>query len=144
MSRKAADAVVERIVVERLRRPDASDLFTTERTTSAARARIDDLIVRREELAQLVADGLLPAAAARPKLTTIKEELLDLEARLTPTTIDPAVLVDPQRVWSSWTMPQRREVVRLLFDQVTIRHVGQRHGPRADPSRLAVHWRLAA
>jgi hypothetical protein len=106
--------------------------------------KIDDLTVRREGLAQLVAGGLLPSAPARPKLTALKDELPDREARLTPTTIDPAVLVDPQRVWSSWTMPQRREVVRLLFDQVTIRHVGQRHGPRADPSRLAVHWRLAA
>ncbi|MBW3609451.1 MAG: hypothetical protein KY463_14110, partial [Actinobacteria bacterium] len=91
-----------------------------------------------DELAELVADGLLPASNARPRLTAIAERLAKLEAESTPARLDPQVLVHPRQVWESWSMPQRREALRVLLDKVTLRHVGPGGGPRADPTRVRI------
>ena len=65
-------------------------------------------------LGSLVADGLLAASDARPRLTVIAQRLAEIEAARTPAKVDPALLVDPERVWESWTMPQRREAFARL------------------------------
>jgi len=130
--------------LERLSRPDAVDLFHFERKASDLRAEIDSLFTRREEIAELVAEGLLTAAGARPQLAKILDRLTFLEAQKTPPVIDPEAFVRPAKVWEAWTIPQRREVLRLLFSQIAIRHVGQRNGPRADPDRFVLEWNGAA
>src|ERR1035437_4345485 len=47
-------------------------------------------------------------------------------------------MVDPAAAWSAWTMTQRRELLRLLFAGIAIKHVGYRNGPRVDPGRLVL------
>jgi hypothetical protein len=144
ISRSAADEVIKNIVIERLRRPDAAGLFSVLPDKSHLQQEINSLVSRRDGLADLVADGLLTSAAARPRLTDIKDQLAKLEARLSPAVLDPRIFADPLAVWTSWTTPQRREALRLLFAKISIRHVGQRNGPRADPTRLVVEWAQAA
>jgi len=126
--------------LERLSRPDAVDLFQFERRASDLRTEIDALFMRREEIAELMAEGLLTAAGARPQLAKILDRLTFLEAQKTPPVIDPQAFVRPAEVWASWTVSQRREVLRLLFSRIAIRHVGQRNGPRADAGRFVLEW----
>lgn len=138
--RAAADELVKAVVLERLRRPDAADLFHAERNLSAIETEIDDLYARRDEVADLVAEGLLTAASARPRLTGLVDRLSMLESQRTPRIIDPQAFVEPATVWVTWTAPQKREVLRVLFSRIAIHHVGQRNGPRIDPSRLVLDW----
>lgn len=37
-------------------------------------------------------------------------------------------------------MTQRRELLRLLFANIAVKHVGYRNGPRVDPGRLVLTW----
>lgn len=142
--RSAADELVTDVVVERFARPDAAGLFQLHRDMSDVEIEIKDLFERRDEIADLVADGLLPASTARPRLAGILDRLAALETQRTPRIVDPRVFVEPAVVWRAWSTTQRREVLRLLFSRIAIRHVGQRNGPRADPSRFVLDWRHAA
>ncbi|MDP9434337.1 MAG: hypothetical protein M3P93_03735 [Actinomycetota bacterium] len=73
-------------------------------------------------------------------MAAIAERLAQLEAEALPAKIDAQVLLDPRKTWEAWTMPQRREALRLLLEKVTLRHVGPGGGPRADPSRVGLVW----
>jgi hypothetical protein len=136
IKRSAADGFVTAVLLRRLSRPDAANLFVPSRGVDAT-AEATELRQRREDLGGLVADGLLTASDARPKLAHIAERLAEIEAARAPAKVDPALLVDPERVWNAWTMPQRREVLRVLLASVTLRHVG----PAAvlAPTRPASH-----
>ena len=140
IKRSMADGVVTELVLSRLRQPDAADLFRPRQDRSDAEGEIAQLRQRREELADLVAGGLLTALTVRPRLTDIAERLQLLERAQETTPVDPRLFVEPDDVWSNWTMPQRREALRILFTTITVRHVGPRGGPRADPTRVAVSW----
>lgn len=140
MSRGAADAVVTHLVIERLRLPDAADLFRPHPDTVALDGQIAERRQRREEFADLVADGLLSAGTARPRLAAIAEALAELESRRSPTLIPTEDLIDPAAAWETWTTTQRREIIRVLFERLAIRHVGNKNGPRAVPSRLIAQW----
>jgi hypothetical protein len=63
-----------------------------------------------------------------------------VEMSRSPTTIPSEALVDPAAAWSAWTMTQRRELLRLLFAGIAVKHVGYRNGPRVDPGRLILTW----
>ena len=140
MSRPAADEIVANLVIERLRFPDAADLFRPHPDSDAVDRQIADQRHRRDEIADLLTEGLLSAATARPRLTAIAERLNDLEAHRSPTLILTADLIDPAAAWAAWTTTQRREVIRILLARLAIRHVGHKNGPRALPSRLVPRW----
>ncbi len=84
-----------------------------------------------------MADGLLTASNARPMLTGIAERLAAIEPGRTPARVDPALLVAPETVWESLTMPQRREALRVLLGEITS-GMSAYPGPRADPTRIGV------
>jgi len=86
----------------------------------------------------LAADGTLTAVESRPRLERLREQLDALELSRSPAPFGPEVLVDPEAVWSAWTVTQRRELLRLLFAGIAIKHVGYRNGPRVDPGRLVL------
>ena len=140
MSRRAADGAITHVVVERLGRPDAATLLRPSEDTQSVEREIEDLRNRRDELADLAADGTLSAAESRPRLARLRERLDAIEASRSPTTIPSEALVDPAAAWSAWTMTQRRELLRLLFAGIAIKHVGYRNGPRVDPGRLVLTW----
>ncbi len=138
--RAATDDLITTLVIRRLGQPDAVDLFQVRRDTTAIDTEIQELRQRREELADLVAEGLLTASAVRPRLSALAERLGALEAARSPTSIDPEAFVRPGAAWEAWTMTQRREVLRLLFAGLAVRHVGHRNGSRFNPERLQLEW----
>jgi site-specific DNA recombinase len=140
IKRAAADLVATEAIIGRLKAVDARDLLTPARDDSTLEDEIHDLVRRREELAELVGEGLLTAGSARPKLAALADRLQSLERARTPGPLDRAALIDPVQAWERWTMPQRRDVVRLLFEEVTVRHVGFVNGPRADGTRVGLVW----
>ncbi len=140
MSRRAADEIITNLVIERLRLPDAADLFRPHTDGDALDRQIAEHRHRREEIADLLADGLLSASTARPRLVAIAEAIGKLESRRSPTLIPTEDLIDPAAAWATWTITQRREVIRILFRRLAIRHVGYKNGPRAVPSRLVPGW----
>jgi DNA invertase Pin-like site-specific DNA recombinase len=140
ITRDAADLAVTELVVARLNRPDAADLLQPRVDHRRLDEEASSLRRRRDELAELIGDGLLPATATRPKLAAIADRLAEIESSRTPSPFAEVSLTDARATWTSWTMPQRREVLSILFDKITVRHVGQRHGPRADPTRIDFVW----
>jgi site-specific DNA recombinase len=140
ITREAADLAATQLVLARLGQPDALDVFRPRIDYHVLEAEAREIRRRREELAALVADGLLPAGAARQKLVGLADRLAEIEALGSPTRIEKAAFLDPTAAWTRWTVPQRREVLKILFEGIHIRHVGQRNGPRADPSRVTFTW----
>lgn len=63
------------------------------------------------------------------------------EAERAPSPIGLQALIDPEEAWETLTMPQRREVVRLLFERVEVEHKKATQGPRVDLSRVKLTWR---
>ncbi len=126
-------------MLRRLAQPDAASLVQPPQNTDTA-AEMAELRQRRDQLAGLVGDGLLTASNARPRLEAIAERLAKLEAETIPAKIDPRVWLQPRQTWQAWTMPQRREALRVLLEKVTLRHVGPGGGPRADPTRVNLVW----
>lgn len=140
ITRRAADEFITDLVLRRLGKPDAQEVFYAVEGAAHVEAEIGELRRRRDDLAALVADGLLTGAAARPRLQDLAERLAKLEAERAPRRVDNAIFVAPSDTWESWTQPQRREVLRVLFKKVALRHCGPRGGPRADPTRVLVEW----
>jgi len=140
IKREAADTLVREVVLARLAQSDARQVLQPGPDTIALEAEALALRCRREDLADLVMDGLLPPAAARPRLAALAERLTAIEAMNTPALIEDDAFVDPRKAWDGWTMPQRRELIRLLFSEVRLRHKGPRQGPRADPTRVELTW----
>jgi site-specific DNA recombinase len=140
ITRAGADGLVEQLIIERLSRPDAADLLSPAPADDGAQREAAELRRRRDDLIELIGDGLLTAGAAREKLTAIGERLSTLEVPAEPRLMAPASLTDPRAAWAGLTMPQRRAVVRLLFQRITVRHVGSHNGPRVDPTRVEVEW----
>lgn len=143
ITRAAADSVVEEVVLARLAMPDAAAAFSDKQDEQGLAHRARELRRRRDELAQLVAEGLLPAATARPKLLDLARQLAEIDAEQHPLRINREVFRDPRGVWDRWQVMQKRDVVKLLFEKVEVKHVGHRSGPRADPTRISFTWRDA-
>lgn len=140
ITRKAADLFVTELIIGRLEQPDARDLFYTGAEPSQAAAEAGELRRRRDEITGLLADGLLSGSVARPRLEAIVERLAVLDAERRPRRVDEALFTSPRSTWLTWTPPERREVVRILLASITLRHVGPRGGPRADPTRIGIAW----
>ena len=93
---------------------------------------------RRDDIAHLLAEGLLTAASARPQLAALAERLELLNSSRTALPVHEDLLARPTETWRLLTQPQRRTIVRILFESITLLHVGPGDGPRADPKRIAV------
>ena len=142
ITRAAADDLVERLILSRLKQPDAAELLTMKTShRSTVEAELTSLRGRREDLIGLIADGLLTAAAARDRLGTLAVRLQELEAIAHDQPFSDAELLDLEQAWQGWTMPQRRSVVQMLFSAITLEHTDGRNGPRADPTRIHCTWR---
>lgn len=143
ITRNSADPFVTQVILARFTRPDARQLFVKPNSQGdASQVQAQDLRQRREEIAELLAEGLLTAATARPKLEAINERLSELESRIEAwSPLGPDSLQDPVATWEKWSITQRREVVRLLFESISIKHVGSKNGPVANPmGRISLRW----
>lgn len=140
----SVDEVVTGVILERLKRPDAADLFNPDDDLDSLRAEAVDLRQRRDDLAELLAEGLLSPAKVREQSTVLGNRLRDVEARLSAAAGgDPvaalAGAVDVSAVWQALPLSQRRGVVEALVD-VTILPSGK--GVRFDPEQVQIEWRV--
>lgn len=141
ITRAAADDFIERLVVRRLRQPDAADLLQTPSgQLEDVKVEAGQLRSRRDDLATLIAEGLLTASSAREQLAAIAAKLVELDAAANDQPFTGEDLINPAMAWGSWSMPQRRSALRALFRSITLQHTDGRNGPRADPTRLRVTW----
>lgn len=137
------DAYVVATVLERLGRPDAAELLTTDPTDDvlAARAEAEQLRARiTDATEQFIAGNLTGATLAR-----IEGELLgriaDIERRARfiglPTTV--AELVDAASVWDGLTVEQRSEVIRSLV-VVRVDRVAVPGRKGFDTESVSIEW----
>jgi len=127
------------VVIARLSAADAAVVFQPA-VDLTLDDQLRDLRRRRDELADLLTDGLLPAASARPRLQALADAIQELESKRSPVMIEAAAFDRPRETWLRWSQPQRREVLRQLFDQIAVQHVGTRNGPSFRPERLQLTW----
>ena len=137
------DAVVEGIIIKRLQRPDALDLFATgdEGAASQARAALEAIDARLSNAADAYAAGALEL----DQLTRITTQLRgDREAhvraleRSLPAVV-PSDLAGPQAAerWAALSMDAKRAVLQMLV-RVTILPSGP--GRDFDPELVRVDW----
>jgi hypothetical protein len=142
--RPPADDLMREVVVARLRQPDARGLL---RPADRPRGDVNEVAAlrrRREEIADLVADGLLPVSVARSRLDDLAHKLTALEPDYSSSPLKHDDLTDPAAAWQRWTITQRREVIRLLFADLRLAHCTKNIGPRVDIRRLNFVWAEAS
>jgi site-specific DNA recombinase len=138
------EELVTAVVLARLQQPDVARLLVPDVDVDALRAEADDLRERRDGVAELVAEKLLPVAAAREQLTKLGARLGEIEDRIAATlSTSPAAQVamsdDVGATWANLPVRSRRTIVDALLT-VTILPVGL--GSRWDPEKsLRIDWR---
>jgi site-specific DNA recombinase len=141
------DDLINGIIVERLARPDAVDLFTTGDTADqrAALAESEELRGRLDDAADQYADGVIDGRQLERITARLRPQLAEVEKRLR--TVDSAPLLDGlagtpavRDLWAQLPLSRRRAVVALLLD---IRVHRTRQGARIfDPACVERTWRV--
>ncbi len=148
VSRRKADVdeLVSRVVVARLARPDAVDLFAPD-TSDVRRAAAEEVQVLRARLdnaADDYADGKIDARQLERITARLRPAVATAEARARA--VDDAPLLsgllgvaDVETAWRSLSLSRRRAVVEALM-AVTI--LPTRQGVRTfDPSTVRIEWK---
>jgi DNA invertase Pin-like site-specific DNA recombinase len=116
----SVDAFVAAVVVERLRQPDAADLLAPRDAPTADRAaQRAALSAREREAADLFTSGLITAAQLAHISADIIKQTEDLD-RLDAVDARESTLravrgADPQTVWDSLDLDQRRSLVQIMM-----------------------------
>ncbi len=139
------DELVSMAVVARLSQPDAAALFTPNVDLDGLRTEATELRARRDELAVLLAEGLLSAAAVREQAGALRIRLKAIESTLTAAAgASPAAVLastdDVQRTWEALGVNARRQVVDELMT-VTLLPAGK--GVRFSPEHVRIEWKGA-
>lgn len=137
------DEVIEELVIARLSLPDAASLFAEDEDVPALRAECAELRSRRDDLAGLLADGLLSASAVRERSQQLTRKISDLEDRIGRVLGESPVTAladsdDVRAAWQVMILRDRKQVVDTLMT-VTILPAGK--GQRFSPDQVAVKWR---
>jgi site-specific DNA recombinase len=127
------DRLVEKVILERLRRSDARDLLTTDRADTTEFHRQGDLVRQRlTGLTDAYADGDIDAQQLRAGTERLRARLDAIESELAAST-RPSVLAgvadapDPANVWAELDLGRRRAIVHTL---VTVTILPGRKGRR--------------
>lgn len=148
ISRKAepVDELVEGIVLERLSRPDASNLLSTRDTPdlSAHRGRADAIRQRLDDLATGLEEGVLTLAAVRKSSDRLRSELAAVDAQIADATradvLAPLVeAADVGAVWSGLDLAQRRAVIDTLMT-ITLQ-APERGWQPFNPETVQIEWK---
>lgn len=149
LGRKIADidAYVEAVIVARLTRPDARDLFTsddTERVATLQRER-SGLLARLDELADAFASGEVTRRQMTTATAKMNGRVEEIDAELPALSTGPLSRLagrdDVQAAWDALDVASRRDVVAALVI-VTVHRAGR--GARVfDPETVQIEWRSA-
>jgi len=147
VSRKAddVDQLVSAVVVERLSRPDAVDLLSTDRPDlavyrgqeQAIRERLDDLATGLEE-------GILTLGAVRRSSERLRTELAAVQARIRDAVhadvLGPLVTAaDVTAAWQAGDLQQQRQVIDALMTVTLLKPEAGRKD--FDPETVRIEWK---
>lgn len=137
------DEVVEGVVIARLSLPDAASLFADDEDVPALRAEVVELRGRRDDLAGLLADGLLSGSVVRERSQGLTRKIGALEDRIGQALGESPVLTlaaaeDVRTAWDAMPMRDRKQAVDLMMT-VTILPAGK--GQRFSPDQVQIQWR---
>jgi site-specific DNA recombinase len=139
------DEVVMGVLVGRLSRLDAVDLFRRDVDLDGIRERVVELRSRRDGLASLLADGLLTSAAVRIQARRLTDEIEALERQVeTAAGTSPlARVLDSTNVAATLgrlSLLDLRDVLRSLL---TVRILPAGKGVRFDPGHVEIEWKVS-
>lgn len=143
------DAFVTAVVVERLSRPDAANLFSLDGgpDVAALEEQARGLRSRLEGLAELYADGALDQAQVTTATARLRGRLDDVGVTLAvqrrhPVARKLAGVDNVATAWGALDITERRQVVGLLLD---VRLLPQgRRGNVFDPESVAIEWKVSS
>lgn len=137
------DEVVMGVILERLSRPDAAGLLDAPKDTDALRERLNGLRERRDGLAELLADGLLPPAAVRAQAERLTAEIdaleLDLQAASGASPL--AAVVHSEDVAAAVDRLSLRDLRSVITSLMTVRILPAGKGVRFVPEQVDIEWR---
>ncbi|SHN62649.1 Site-specific DNA recombinase [Geodermatophilus obscurus] len=137
------DAVVEAVLLARLSQPDAASVLAPSADLDGLRAKVVELRGRRDDLAALLAEGVLSAAAVGEQAKKLTARINDLEDRISDALGDsPAVALvnseDVETAWDDLDVRSRKAAVDALMT-VTVLPAGK--GRRFTPEQVRIDWR---
>jgi site-specific DNA recombinase len=130
------------VILARLSQPDAAALFVEDEDVPVLRAECAELRTRRDDLAGLLADGLLASTVVRERSQELTRRINDLEDRISRALGESPItaLADVEDVaaaWQSMPLRERKQIVALLMT-VTIAPAGK--GQRFSPDQVGIEW----
>ena len=134
------DEHVTNIVLARLSRPDAADLFAPDADLDALRSRAVDLRNRRDAIASMLADGLISADAGREQAVRLTDELAVVEREIESVSgngpLAPlAGAQDIRAAWDGLELAAKRAIVDMLY-AITLMPQGKGFGFNPDAVRV--------
>lgn len=138
------DAMVEAEVVQRLSQPDALQLLTPKADIAPLVEQSQELRARRDSLAELLADGVLSAAAVREQSTRLGKQLESLQNQILAAEggTQFSALIGATDIADYWqtrmTLKQRRAIITAGLE-VTI--MKQQNTRRFDPDSVRIEWK---
>jgi site-specific DNA recombinase len=155
VSATTLDAYIEALVVERMRRPDAADLFEVRHLTHvdphALRLEAEALRQRRNNLADdLSIDESVLVRRARRLTERIEEIEQAIASSVSSSPLAEFATRDPQEVWDGMDVERRKMVIGRLMGVtvnrgrrgvVALEHRWRTDMPAFDPRRVHVVWK---
>lgn len=137
------DEVVNAVVIARLRRPDVLQLLAPTEDVSALAVESTEIRGRLDDLAALLADGILSAAGVRDAASRLHTRLRELQGRIGQAVGTDALagLADADDVaawWAGVDLAHQRAVIERLM-VVTILPAGR--GARFTQDQVKIEWR---
>ena len=138
------DEYVSSVAVARLSAPDAAELWTADAPDAGElMAEADSLRRRRDDLAELVADGAMTPAQFRTANERVLSRLADIDGRIAAIGHgSPLAIVaeqDVQVAWKGLSIAQRRSIIDALM--VPVLHLPGRGTRKFRPETVEIRWK---
>lgn len=144
-SDERVDELVGAVVVERLSRPDAADVFAPRQEEGSAADDAEALRARLDTAADQFAEGLIDGpqlaritSRLRPQLEDAEQRAARARAASVGGVLDPLLRGDVSDVWEAMSVLKRRAVLTALGMRVRI--LPTRKGPGFVPEDVQITW----
>jgi DNA invertase Pin-like site-specific DNA recombinase len=137
------DGVVTDVLMARLARPDAADLLAPETDLDALRAEKVELEQRRDDLADLLADGLLSREKVTDRAGKLTRRIAEVEARIAAALGDsPAAgLIETEDVAAAWEAMDVRARKAAIDSLMTVTVLPAGKGQRFTEEQVRIDWK---
>lgn len=148
MSRAAEpiDELVVDVVLERLSRPDATELMydANKPDLQVYREKVHAIRERQDDLATALAEGVLSLSAVREASERLRAQLRDIESQMasleSADVLAPLVhAADIAATWDDLPLSRQRAVIDILMSVTLLKPLRGRHA--FDPASVRIDWR---